>query len=58
MYSDLCSIRDLGAVMETLFEILNPLEEGVEGGVAEDMEEEEDDYDGNNYIQVGEDPCD
>lgn len=40
MYSDLSDIRDIGAVFEALLEALDPLEEGVAGGVAASMDEE------------------
>lgn len=41
MYSDLYSVRDISDVFDALLEALDPLEEGVVGGVAEEMGEED-----------------
>ena len=46
VYSDLCCVRDMSAILSALLEALDPMEEGVEGGVAEEMDEEEDVYGG------------
>ena len=40
MYSDLCGVRDLGIILDALLEALDPLQEGVAGGVSEAMEDE------------------
>lgn len=47
MNSDLSGVRDIGAILDALFEALDPLQEGVAGCVSEDMDEEEDEYGGN-----------
>ncbi len=41
LHSDLNKVRHLFGVLDTLLEVLDPLQEGVAGGVAEDMEDEE-----------------
>jgi hypothetical protein len=41
VYSDLHSVRDISDVLDVLLEVLDPEMEGVVGGVAEDMDEED-----------------
>lgn len=53
VYSDLSGVRDIGAILDALFEALDPLQEGVAGCVSEDMDEEEDEYGGNLELGGG-----
>ena len=55
VYSDLCNVRDMNEVLDALLEALNPLEEGVSMGVAEEMDDEND-YEGQDENTTGT-PC-
>ena len=41
VYSELYGVRDISAVFDALLEVLDPTNEGVAGGVAEDIAEED-----------------
>lgn len=42
LYKQLYTLHDLSPIIDTLLEVLDPLQEGVAGCVAEDMDEGED----------------